>query len=397
MIFHYRAVDPKGTEAFGEIEAISEAQAVRNLRVKNLTVIELNNTENDQIARAPKKASLQELTTSFHELVTLLESDVSVSDTLDSQCLANYPQDLSKSYNKMAEVIRAGGSFSLAMEKSGLKLPPYFSQLSKAGELAGDLPRSLRNGLNQFEYEQRLGKDFKAALTYPLILVSSGVAAILLIFIVVVPKFLPMLEKSDNMPFLSEVIFGAGIFFNDNWLFVLICFLGLAIGIQRVLRNPDLKASAYDVALTLPLIGNWLLEIDVARWCSLFGTMLVSKVDLVEALALASEGVRSKKRRARFMRCIVHVKSGVSLADSLEKEAVLTPVGYNLMRSGERSGKLADMALSLGALYNDAGQNRMKRLLGLLEPLSILIVGVFIGLIVLGVMLAITSVNMGGF
>ena len=161
--------------------------------------------------------------------------------------------------------------------------------------------------------------------------------------------------------------------------------------------NPDLKASAYDVALTLPLIGNWLLEIDVARWCSLFGTMLVSKVDLVEALALASEGVRSKKRRARFMRCIVHVKSGVSLADSLEKEAVLTPVGYNLMRSGERSGKLADMALSLGALYNDAGQNRMKRLLGLLEPLSILIVGVFIGLIVLGVMLAITSVNMGGF
>ena len=397
MIFHYRAVDPKGTEAFGEIEAISEAQAVRNLRVKNLTVIELNNTENDQIAKAPKKASLQELTTSFHELVTLLESDVSVSDTLDSQCLANYPQDLSKSYNKMAEVIRAGGSFSLAMEKSGLKLPPYFSQLSKAGELAGDLPRSLRNGLNQFEYEQRLGKDFKAALTYPLILVSSGVAAILLIFIVVVPKFLPMLEKSDDMPFLSEVIFGAGIFFNDNWLFVLICLLGLAIGIQRVLRNPDLKASAYDVALTLPLIGNWLLEIDVARWCSLFGTMLVSKVDLVEALALASEGVRSKKRRARFMRCIVHVKSGVSLADSLEKEAVLTPVGYNLMRSGERSGKLADMALSLGALYNDAGQNRMKRLLGLLEPLSILIVGVFIGLIVLGVMLAITSVNMGGF
>ncbi|MBP79899.1 MAG: type II secretion system protein [Deltaproteobacteria bacterium] len=397
MIFHYRAVDPKGTEAFGEIEAISEAQAVRNLRVKNLTVIELNNTENDQIARAPKKASLQELTTSFHELVTLLESDVSVSDTLDSQCLANYPQDLSKSYNKMAEVIRAGGSFSLALEKSGLKLPPYFSQLSKAGELAGDLPRSLRNGLNQFEYEQRLGKDFKAALTYPLILVSSGVAAILLIFIVVVPKFLPMLEKSDDMPLLSEVIFGAGIFFNDNWLFVILCVLGLAIGLQRVLRNPDLKASAYDVALRLPLIGTWLLEIDVARWCSLFGTMLVSKVDLVQALALASEGVRSKKRRARFMRCIVHVKSGVSLADSLEKEAVLTPVGYNLIRSGEKSGKLADMALSLGTLYNDAGQNRMKHLLGLLEPLSILIVGVFIGLIVLGVMLAITSVNMGGF
>ena len=114
-------------------------------------------------------------------------------------------------------------------------------------------------------------------------------------------------------------------------------------------------------------------------------------------MVLSNGVVKSKKRKSRFMRCIAHVKSGVSLADSLQKEAVLTAVGYNLIRSGERAGKLADMALSLGRLYNEAGQNRMKRLLGILEPLSILIVGVFIGFIVLGVMLAITSVNMGGF
>ena len=211
------------------------------------------------------------------------------------------------------------------------------------------------------------------------------------------PKFLPMLEKAENLPLLSQMIFGAGIFFNDNWLFIGIFFCSICASLALILRNSNFKATLYDYGLRLPLLGVWLIEMDIARWCSMLGTMLVSKVDLVEAMSLCGEGVKSEMRRLKFERCIVHVKSGLSLADSLEKEAVLTSVGYNLIRSGERSGKLAEMAVSLGTLYSDAGKTRMKRFLALLEPLSILFVGVLVGLIVLGVMLAITSVNMGSF
>ena len=87
--------------------------------------------------------------------------------------------------------------------------------------MTGDLAKSLRNGLNQFEYELSLRRDFKSTLTYPAILVTSGIVAIALIFALVVPKFLPMLDRAEDLPFLSVVVFKMGVFFNDYWALIL--------------------------------------------------------------------------------------------------------------------------------------------------------------------------------
>ena len=144
------------------------------------------------------------------------------------------------------------------------------------------------------------------------------------------------------------------------------------------------------------MLGAWLIETDIARWCSTLAALLGSRVDLIDSLSLANQGVFSTKRRARFARTIEHLKNGEGLADALEKESVLTSVGYNLIRSGERSGNVVPMVNALSKLYDDAGKNRMKRVIALIEPLSILVIGVFVGTIVLGVMLAITSVNVSG-
>ena len=213
MIFEYEAVDHQGTEVRGEANFASEAEAIRDLKSKSLLVINIGCKPERKLPRQGKKASVQDLVTSFHEMVTLLEAGVSISDTIESQCLANYPADLSESYEKVAQEIRKGDSFASALGKSGLKLPSYLYQFAKAGEMTGDLARSLRNGLNQFEYELSLGRDFKSTLTYPAILVASGIAAIALIFALVVPKFLPMLDRAEDLPFLSVLVFKTGIFF----------------------------------------------------------------------------------------------------------------------------------------------------------------------------------------
>jgi general secretion pathway protein F len=91
---------------------------------------------------------------------------------------------------------------------------------------------------------------------------------------------------------------------------------------------------------------------------------------------------------------ITHVRSGKPLADALEQEGALTQVGYNLIRSGEKAGQVAAMVASLAKLYDDGARSRMKNVLSLVEPLSILLIGAVIGLLVIGVMLAITSVNL---
>ena len=212
MIFQYEAVNSSGTIVSGELEATSLIEATRALRARNLIATQVAAASADLRPSAGKKASRRELMVSMHEMVTLLESGVSIGETIESQSHANYPEDLSRSYNLMATEIRKGKSFANALRQSGLSLPIYLYYLAEAGEMTGNLAQSLREGVQQFEYEQELAEEFRTALTYPSVLVASGIAAVILIFVFVVPKFLPMLDRAGDLPWLSEVIFTAGAF-----------------------------------------------------------------------------------------------------------------------------------------------------------------------------------------
>ncbi len=396
MIFRYEAVDIKGVRLSGNVDAASEVQAIRELNGRGLTLIALAVEPKNPLPTARKKASTDEILMSLHELVTLLEAGVSVADTLESQCSASYPADLANGYTVMAAEIQKGSSFSDALRLSKIRVPIYMLQLAEAGELVGDLSGSLRKGLSQYEYELNLAKEFRTALAYPSILILSGLAAVTLIFALVVPKFLPMMEKAENLPLISEIVFTAGTFFNENMALVALIALAFTSILVSSLRTQKIREKLYETVIRWPLLGAWLIETDIARWCSTLAALLGSRVDLIDSLSLANQGVFSTKRRARFARTIEHLKNGEGLADALEKESVLTSVGYNLIRSGERSGNVVPMVNALSKLYDDAGKNRMKRVIALIEPLSILVIGVFVGTIVLGVMLAITSVNVSG-
>ena len=110
-------------------------------------------------------------------------------------------------------------------------------------------------------------------------------------------------------------------------------------------------------------------------------------------MQLSGEAVRSEKRQQLFGHVSGEVRAGQSLAEALEKTKALTPTGYNLISSGEKTGKLPEMMSSLATLYKDAARTRLTRMLALIEPLAILVIGGAIGVIILGVILAITSVN----
>ena len=148
-----------------------------------------------------------------------------------------------------------------------------------------------------------------------------------------------------------------------------------------------------DIVGTLPLLREWLSEVDTAKWASVMGAMLASRVELMDALGLASRGVRMSRRKVLLERAVNEVRAGTALSAALEKQDALTPTGYNLIRVGERSGQLAEMMRALAALYEENGTRRMKRVLTLIEPLAVLVIGAVLGTIMIGLILAITSVN----
>ena len=215
------------------------------------------------------------------------------------------------------------------------------------------------------------------------------------VFVFVVPQFTNLLEQADDLPLLAEVVLRTGAWFNDNALLVAAGAVALIAILITVFRRPAVRQRFMDSLARLPLLSEWLSEADTAKWASVMSAMLASRVELMDALGLAARGVRISRRRAGLGRAEADVRGGVSLAEALEKQDALTPTGYNLVRVGEQSGQLAEMLRSLATLYEQNSTRRMKRFLNLIEPLAILLIGGFLGSIMIGVILAMTSVNEG--
>ena len=390
--YHYQALNPEGISLEGVLRADNERDAARQLERRGLSVVEVRSGEAGARTRAGRLRHA-DVILALQELATMLTSGVSIADAVGSQALGAHHPRIVAAFAGMSRDLQRGLAFSATLAKSGLPLPEYVVQLAKAGELTGELGRALRDAGAQMEYEQQLRNEMRNALIYPAVLVFAGIAAVAIMFVFVVPKFASLLDQANDLPLLAWLVLAVGTWTRENFWLLLVVVAVLGIAAVWALRKPELRAAAMDRLSRWPVIGPWLVEADTARWAKVLGALLGNKVPLMRGLELAQAGLQLPQRRARMGEVTRAVRGGASLADALEDHDALTATGYNLVRVGERSGKIAAMLDSLARLYEEAGRNRMKRVLILLEPIAILIIGSVIGTIILGVILAITSAN----
>ena len=393
--YDYECIDRQGALQRGSCEADSEAEALRRLNVNGQTVVDLAERRPAALGAFRRRLGAQDLVVALHELATLLEAGVALGDAVQAQRRGSHHAVLGEAFSVMVVQLTRGQSFLAALKESALPLPDYVFQLVEAGELSGQLPQALRQAVSQMEYDRKLAQDFRSALTYPAILITAGLAAVLFVFVFVVPRFSNLLAEGNELPVLAEVVLRTGLWFSDNSLLVFAVLAGAAAALTLLLRQAAVRQRLVDFGASLPVLKDWFSEADTARWAAVMSAMLFSRVELMDALGLALRGVRISRRRRGLVGAANDVRSGVALSAALERQNALTPTGYNLIRVGEQSGKLAEMLRSLATLYQDNSSRRMKRFLNLVEPLAILLIGGFLGLIMVGVIMAITSVNEG--
>lgn len=396
MKYLYKAINKDGSVVTGSIDVESERSAARQLQRQGLTPVALTLETQKQagIKNSTAKPKKSDVLLVMHQLTTLLKSGVSLDEAVSSLAESIQQGFLKQELNEISTQLRRGIAFSKALAASKINLPPYIFHLASAGELTGSLAESLSDGVSQMEYEQRINGELRNALIYPSILIISGISAVMIIFVAVVPKFTKLLTKAKgDIPFLAKAVLQTGQFFNDHIAIIGLAIAGLALLAGIGLSKPDIRQRLWDQLMFVPLLGAWLIEADIGRWSAMLGTLLGSRVELTRALSLAQEGVSGSRLRANFSQVTKAVKGGRSLADALQESGAITATGYGLIKVGERSGELPNMLRSLATLYTESGRDRMKRFLALLEPVAILVIGAVIGVIMTGIILAITSVN----
>jgi general secretion pathway protein F len=401
MIFTYRAVNAEGSTVQGTVQARSLRGAMHQLQQRNLSPTSLVSREKDTAVSTrgvkptgKRKPGSQELITSLHQLVVLLESGIALEEALESLADSQGNPHISFAFYGMLKAIKQGDAFSDAFGRCPLSFPDYFTILAGAGELTGKLPAALRDGIHQWERELANANTLRNALIYPAILVSAGIASVLLIFVFVVPKFVKLLEKtSGDVPLLARMVLGTGVFFNQYWLLIAALFCSGLFFLFYLSQSPVLRQRSLNLIYRVPVFHNWITETAVGSWAAILSTLLANRVALLTALELSCENIKITPLHEGFRQVQKSVSSGSRLAASLREMNIMTPAGYNLIQAGERSGRLPQMLQSLSTLYMTSSQNRIKRFLTLLEPAAILLIGGAVGLIMAGIILAITSAN----
>ena len=393
--FEYRALDSSGAARSGAVQAADEAAAIRALLQQGLTPVDVR--ASGAARREPgTQAAIggADRISLVQELATLLGAGISLGEALPSLAEAYSGQALGPALAGIDRAVRGGERLSAALAASALGLPPYVLALCQAGEASGELASALRDAAQQMEHERRIGTELRNALVYPAVLVSAGVLAVLVIFIGVVPRFASLLKSSRaDMPALSRAVIESGLFVKQNLLvFGLVAAALLALA-AFALANPRWRAGLLDALSRAPVVGPWLLRLEIGRWTTVLGQLLANRVPIIEAITLSSGALRLARLREDLAGAPRELERGRTLSDVLAGLAWFPAARLNLVKVGERSGELPRMLATLGAIETEAARLLQKRALTLIEPIAILAIGAVIGLIMVAVMMAITSLN----
>jgi len=406
--FRFEGFDARGGSVEGQIEAATSQEALMKLAEQTLTLTkleDLSGVSGDLGSKAspmfgfgqnaPVKVGEQILI--IRELATLLRAGITLVDAIDSLALSRVNTTAGVGLRKAHRSLNAGSPFVKALEDTKIEFPQYVFQLAATGEMTGKLSPALADAAKQMEYDDRIRQEMKNSLTYPLILIVAGIAAVLLIFLVVVPKFANLVKgsRAADIPEISLAVIKFGVFLQANWLWFLLATLAAAGVFYLSIRDAAGRTRWLTRLSTMPLVGEWLTEAETGRWATTLGALLGNRVPILAALELSAGGLRFAKMRERVNLVIRDVRGGSTLADATARYNLVGATGVNLIRVGERSGELPQTVATLGELSMEAGRNRMRRFLLLIEPIAILTIGAVIAFIMIAIMMAITGLSTG--
>lgn len=394
MRFDYTARDSAGQSHSGQIEATSQADAVSRLSAQGMTPVSLRaRTEVAPAKSAARRGTIKlaDQVVLLRELATLLTAGVTLGDALPSLVQAYENQPLGLPLAQMEALVRGGGRLSDALRIDALHMPIYVIALSQAGEASGDIARALQEAADQLELARKAAEDMRSALIYPSVLVGAGTLAVFFIFVGVVPRFANLIRGSRQVPELSRWVIESGVYVRGHLLEVGLILAALVGTVVISLSRESTRRVLLQGLLRVPVVGPWLVQAELGRWATVLGSLLSNRVPILTAMELAQGVIRLDALRSGLERATKGLQQGQSLSAGLETQAWFPRTRLNLIRVGERSGELPKMLLALGHSQRDAAAVLQRRMLGLIEPIAILIIGAVIGLVMVSVMMAITS------
>jgi type IV pilus assembly protein PilC len=408
--FTYTAIDAQGRESAGTLDAATAELAATALRAKGLfpTGVDVAATATGAIVAAPvtRKDALarfsfgsgvsdRERAVFTRQMGVLLRAGMPLLRGLEVLARHERNPALAKVITALAETVRGGGTFSDALTWHPKIFDRLYVNMLKAGEAGGVLATVLERLATFQEKSLQLRGKVRAAMFYPIVVmtVAVGVLAGLLVF--VVPRFQQLfadLLKGAPLPPLTQFVLSISKAVQSNALLVAVGAVALWVAF-RVFRGTPAGGRQVDgLLLRLPVIGDLVTKTVIARFSRTFGTLLSSGVPILQALLITRDTCGNARVADAIDQVHEHVKQGAPVARPLEVARVFPPMVTSMIEVGEHTGQLPQMLDQIADIYDAEVDNSVAGLSSLIEPVLIVFLAIVVGTIVVALFLPIVRI-----
>lgn len=399
--YNYIAVDSQGAKNKGLVEADSAKIARNKIRALGLIPVEVNeiSEKNNIQANSSAKGNLKKISSSSlvlatRQLATLFQAQLTVEESLSALIEQSETQRVQQAFAAIRSDVRAGHSLSQALRQLPNIFPDIYRATIRAGEESGNLGAVMLKLADYLEKRQEVQHKVLSAFIYPIIVCAVALIVIIALFIFVVPQVVAVFESSKaQLPLITKVMIGTSDFLKNYGIYLLIFLISLSYIAKKALQIERLRYQFHLFLLKLPILKKVFLSSDSVRLTNTLAILVGSGVSLLSSITAAGDNLTLLPLKKAMNTIMDEVREGKSFSKSLENSKKFPPVLTYLVRSGESTGKLAQMLERASKQQEHELESRLTILTSILGPLLIVIMGVVVGAIVLSVLLPISDIN----
>ena len=397
--FEYIALDPRGREQKGLIEADSPRQARQLLREKQWSPLEVRQAKAREDSGSGGFAfggglSARDLALVTRQLATLVQAALPIEEALRAAAAQSASQKIKSMLLAVRAKVMEGHSLAAALREYPSAFPELYRATVAAGEHAGHLGLVLDQLADYTDQRQQSRQKIQLALLYPVILLVASLAIVVLLLGYVVPDVVKVfVNTGQDLPTLTTGLIAVSEVVQHWGWAMLIGIVLLALLLRQALRDPGIRLRWHRLILRIPLVGRLARATNTARFASTLAILTKSGVPLVDALGIAAAVIGNLRIRERVIEAAQRVREGGSLTRALDATGEFPPMMLHMIASGEKSGELDQMLARTARNQENDLAAQISLLVGLFEPFMLVFMGAVVLVIVLAILLPILSLN----
>ena len=421
--FNYVALDARGQEASGLLEATSSNAAISQLRQAGYfptSVIEeaiISPDGKEARRRTPTAARMTKprakksivlfqrrkvkskiLMIFTRQLATLIDSGLPLLRSLNVLAKQERDKVLKNTIDKLADSVQSGSTFSDALALHPKIFNNLYVNMIKAGEVGGVLELVLTR-LSEFqEKASKIKNKVLSAMVYPVIVMTMAVGIMCFLLVFIVPRFEAIFHDllgDKPLPPVTRFVLGISGFMQHHGLVLLAAIVAIVVIYNFIGRTRKGRLVIDIFKLRMPLFGNLNRKTAISRFARTLGTLVTSGVPILQALNITRETAGNAAIARAIARVHDSVKEGESIVQPLEASKAFPAMVVSMIDVGEETGKLPEMLLKIADVYDDEVDNAVAALTSMLEPIMIVFLAVIVGTIVLALFTPLISIITG--